>query len=146
MKNYKEYSFTLTSLRKDVLKIIESATRPLKAYEILNILLKKRPNAKPPTVYRVLDFLVEKHVIHKVNSSHTYVLCQYNSSNNECEKHGKNIDLILACQHCHQYVELTNSIASLILNQLLQEKEFIISDHCIELKGICINCKNKKKL
>lgn len=146
MENFKEYNFTLTSLRKDVLKIIESAKSPLKAYDILDILSKKRPNAKPPTVYRVLDFLVRQHVVHKVNSNHTYVICQSNTVNSDCEKHGKSMDLILVCENCHQCLEITNSVASLVLNQLIKEKEFAISERCIELKGICNTCKTIKRL
>ena len=46
----------LTSLRKEVLYILWCAKKPLKAYEILDDLLKTKSNSTPPTVYRALLF------------------------------------------------------------------------------------------
>jgi Fur family zinc uptake transcriptional regulator len=139
MSNSEKYSFTLTSLRKDILAIIKSANMPLKAYDILDLLLKKRPTAKPPTVYRVLDFLVEKHILHKITSNHTYVMCQA-EIDSHCEQHGGNVDLMLVCKKCHQCLELVSSIFSVVLNQLAKQEKFAINENSIELQGICNGC------
>ncbi|HXD37644.1 MAG TPA: transcriptional repressor, partial [Rhodanobacter sp.] len=49
----------LTPLRKEVLELIASEHKPIKAYDLLALLREKHGNAAPPTVYRALDFLLE---------------------------------------------------------------------------------------
>ena len=49
----------LTKLRKQVLKLIWKKPGYVKAYDLLDELQKIDPSAKPPTIYRTLDFLME---------------------------------------------------------------------------------------
>ena len=56
----------LTPLRQDILDILRANNKPLGAYEILEKLKHKRPNAEPPTVYRVLDFLIDSKCVHRI--------------------------------------------------------------------------------
>ncbi|MFW1965345.1 Fur family transcriptional regulator, partial [Acinetobacter baumannii] len=54
----------LTPLRKEVLELILNASGPMGAYDLLSRIKSQtdRP-AAPPTVYRTLDFLLEKGLI-----------------------------------------------------------------------------------
>ncbi len=47
----------------------------ISAYDLLDLLREAEPQAKPPTVYRALDFLLEQGFVHKVESTNSYVLC-----------------------------------------------------------------------
>lgn len=53
----------------------EPATGAISAYDLLDLLRASEPQAKPPTVYRALDFLLEQGFVHKVESTNSYVLC-----------------------------------------------------------------------
>ena len=65
----------LTPLRKEVLELILNATGPMGAYDLLAKIKSEsdRP-AAPPTVYRTLDFLLEKGLIHRLTSINAYVI------------------------------------------------------------------------
>lgn len=70
-----------TSLRKNVLYILWRSDKPLKAYDILEQLLQFNANAKPPAVYRVLDYFVALGLVHKIESIQSYSLCQEHEKN-----------------------------------------------------------------
>ena len=71
----------LSKNQQIVLKIIEQAKEPLKAYTILFNAQKKGIKA-PPQIYRALDKLIEKGKIHKIESRNAFVACK----NSKCEK------------------------------------------------------------
>ncbi|MGC9185551.1 MAG: transcriptional repressor, partial [Thiomonas sp.] len=48
----------LTPLRRRVLELVQSRTEAVKAYDLLAELSTEDHAAKPPTVYRALDFLL----------------------------------------------------------------------------------------
>ncbi len=137
--------FKLTALREDILNVIKAATKPLKAYQILEALQSLRPNAKPPTVYRVLDFLVAKGVLHHIKSMHSYALCQVETPAHHCEQHGENIDIIFICQQCDHYTEINDPVFSVVIHELMQKKQFHLKEHTIELPGTCQQCTNLTK-
>ena len=58
----------LTKLRQKVLTLILKNHGYVKAYDLLNDLKKNDASAKPPTVYRSLDFLMEHGFIHKIQA------------------------------------------------------------------------------
>src|SRR5215208_76939 len=93
----KTSNLKLTHLRKDILAILFKKA-PLSAYSILDQLRKKRPNAEPPTVYRVLEWLVNAQIVHKIESENSFVLC----SNVTSPSHKT---FLLLCKQCHKSYE-----------------------------------------
>ncbi|MEI2734956.1 MAG: transcriptional repressor [Rhodoblastus sp.] len=66
----------LTPGRKAVLDILESARRPIGAYEMIDILAASAGRRPAPTqVYRALDFLVEQGLVHRLASRNAYLAC-----------------------------------------------------------------------
>lgn len=122
-------TFTQTKLRREILAILQKADKPMKAYNILAQLRNTRPNAQPPTVYRVLNFLKEKHAIHEIAHHHTYILCQQTQ-----EEH--RIAMLLICEQCHNVTEIP---ASAITN-ILHLPTFQLKTTTIELLGLCQQC------
>ncbi len=49
----------------------------ISAYDLLDLLREIEPQAKPPTVYRGLEFLMEQGFIHKIESTNSYVVCHH---------------------------------------------------------------------
>ncbi len=123
----------LTSLRKEVLYILWCVKKPLKAYEILDNLLKIKPNSKPTTVYRTLDFFVESAAVHKIESIQSYTLCC------EPEKHLSS-EVLMVCNNCHQVIELYDDTLRNLVVKLADNHHFQLKLDAIELKGTCQQC------
>lgn len=68
----------LTEKRLRVLKVLLLSEIPLTAYELADAYFDYF-DAKIPTmsVYRILDFLVSMHLVHKVSSASKYIACTY---------------------------------------------------------------------
>ncbi len=50
----------LTPQRLEVLRLMSLQEGAISAYDLLDLLREAEPQAKPPTVYRALDFLLEQ--------------------------------------------------------------------------------------
>lgn len=65
----------LTELRRKVLEYVWQGHQAVKAYDILAQLGDDRGAAKPPTVYRALQFLQQVGLVHRLESMNAYVGC-----------------------------------------------------------------------
>jgi len=123
----------LTSLRKEVFYVLWSADKPLKAYEILDNLLKTKPNSTPPTVYRALEFFEAHGLVHKIESIQCYTLC--------CEPHKQlSLEVLMVCGDCHQVVEVYDEAVRDLFALLANANGFQLRQDAIELKGTCQAC------
>ncbi|MHB1948039.1 MAG: Fur family transcriptional regulator [Gammaproteobacteria bacterium] len=140
MKNElnKPATIKLTPLRQDVLTILRANKKPMGAYDILNKLKRKRPNAEPPTVYRVLDRLVEAKVIHRIEAQNAYVTCSHSAD--DASQHKAILFLCKSCAKSYEYEEVNifNSIS-----QFADKHALEVDDALIELKGLCQTCLSK---
>ena len=65
----------LTPPRRRVLELLLGADGPLKAYDLIAAFGEGAP-AKPPTVYRALEFLERLGFAHRIESLNAYVPCR----------------------------------------------------------------------
>ena len=132
-----EYSSSLglklTLMRKEVLYILWCEKRPLKAYEILDNLLKFKLNSQPPSVYRTLVFFSSHGVVHKIESIQSYMLCCQPIRHLESE-------LLMVCSICHQVIEVHDPVVQSLVLKLAEENTFRLKQDTIELKGTCQRC------
>jgi len=85
-----------------ILNVIKKSKIGLSAYDILDKIQKKK-KVQPMTVYRSLNKLIEKGLIHKSNINKTYMLCSH--------PHEKDHNTILAiCRKCGISEELIAKI------------------------------------
>ncbi len=133
-----QFQFKLTLLRQEILQLFITTDKPLKAYEVLEALKAVRPNAKPPTVYRVLDFFVNQGVLHRLDSCNAYTLCQLT----DCHQgtNDQNIDIILICRHCSEVIEFSDMVLSALFKKIEAERGVRIEVPQIELQGQCQQC------
>jgi Fur family zinc uptake transcriptional regulator len=134
---YAKRGITLTPLRKEILLILHNQKRPIGAYEILAIIKKTYPATKAPSVYRVLNFLVKKNLVHRIDSCNAYVYC---ASWMEQNKHQT---ILLLCSRCHQTTEFIDNNLYASLSLFSHRHNIQIEDSLIELKGICYGCRKK---
>ncbi len=65
----------MTAPRRRVLGLLLEAGEPVKAYDLIARFGKDGQAAKPPTVYRALEFLERKGLVHRIASISAYVAC-----------------------------------------------------------------------
>ncbi|MGA0546723.1 Fur family transcriptional regulator [Brevundimonas sp. VNH65] len=65
----------MTAPRRRVLELLLAAGEPVKAYDLIARFGEDGQAAKPPTVYRALEFLERKGMAHRIASISAYVAC-----------------------------------------------------------------------
>jgi len=125
----------LTPLRQDVFDIFRKANKPMTAYYVLEILRKKRPKAEPPTVYRVLEYLVKRQIIHRIESKNSYVCCT-----NPSHLTLSHQSILLFCKNCKTSFESEDNKIHSAIQDFVRKNKFQIDTPLIELQGICQKC------
>ncbi|WP_119329327.1 transcriptional repressor [Cysteiniphilum halobium] len=124
----------LTRLRKEVITIFIEQPSPISAYELLALINKAQSNNKHyniMSIYRVLDFLQQSELIHKLYTSNRYSLC--------CHPEKKMCQLFI-CDTCGQKTELHHETIDKTLQVLAQKSGFQITTHTVEITGLCRDC------
>lgn len=122
---------TLTPLRKRVLELLLDQPGPAKAYDLLP-LIDTEKQAKPPTVYRALDFLVRLGLAHRIESMNAFVACDVGA----CERS----TIFLICEKCGSAEEFDAGHALVDLADAAKKDGFAIHRTMIEASGVCAAC------
>lgn len=140
----------LTPVRRLVLGLVLSETRPLGAYDILSLLRAYQPRAVPPTVYRALDFLLEQGLIHRIERLSAFVGCHHRL---DCEEHctshgawGAHRAQFLICRSCGQVQELEQDVVAAVLLQSARGQGFRAEAATVEIEGVCARCAGERKV
>jgi len=119
----------LTPVRRRVLELVLTAEGPVKAYDLLEALKPGPGSAKPPTVYRALDFLIGLGLVHKVEALNAFVGCT------TIHTHPGGCAELFICTHCGAVEERHGAPVSPQL-----PKGFKIERSVVEHFGHCSNC------
>ena len=122
----------LTPIRYQVLSLIWESHKAVKAYELLDRFKPLKNAAKPVTIYRALDFLIEQGLIHRVESLNAFVGCNCSGYQHE--------QLLLICKHCHEVEERPARGVMSALSREIEEARFIAHSKAIEIQGVCQKC------
>lgn len=123
----------LTRQRAEILRLVATQKRAVSAYELLDLLRINEPQAKPPTVYRALNFWLEQGVIHKIESINSYIVCHH-------IEHTRHTSALFVCDQCGQVEEHHTTEIENILQSLANNSHFSLKHSVIETHGICCNC------
>jgi Fur family transcriptional regulator, zinc uptake regulator len=123
---------TLTPLRAQVLALLLQQAGPAKAYDLLDALKRDHSGAKPPTIYRALDFLVRMGLAHRIESLNAYVAC--------AGDHNHAPAVFLICDTCHRAQELHAHAALDKLSAAAAAIGFAVSRTMVEATGQCAQC------
>ena len=131
----RERSARLTHQRRLVLEILWQRAKPMGAYDILDALRQQLPSAKPATVYRALDFLLEQGLIHRLETMNAFVSCTHPESPHESQ--------FLICKDCGEVEELEDRGIDKTLGKAERACGFQAEDRVVEVKGRCARCTRK---
>lgn len=123
----------LTAQRRLVLQLMLAQNKMISAYDLLDELRKIEPQAKPPTIYRALEFLLQYGFIHKVQSNNSYILCPH-------FERPEHLFILLICDECKTILEEESHQVDALLIEKAQRHDFKIHHKLIEINGKCKNC------
>ncbi len=134
-RHCKEQGLRLTPTRRRVLEMVLDADGPIKAYDLLDQLKTEQPKAAPPTVYRALEFLLENHFIHRLETLNAFVSCFH--------PHDQHQGQFLICEQCESVTEIHDHGIEKLLATSASDHDFKPERQVLEIYGKCRNCRNQ---
>ena len=128
-----ERGVRLTDIRRQVLALIWQGHNAVKAYDLLEMLSTETRAAKPPTVYRALDFLLEQGLIHRIESLNAFIGCTHPA--------GDHVSQFLICDRCHTVSEIEGTSVEAAVRRAAGKAGFAISRQTVEIHGMCAVCR-----
>ena len=130
----------LTQRRRQVLSALMQSSSPLSAYEVLDLCNRSTASAMPAmSVYRILNFLEQQLLVHRLSTSNKYVSCAHITCDH---KHFQTTHFLL-CEGCSSVEEVdATEEASEALEQMAKTVGFKLTTQQFELSGICTTCQN----
>lgn len=122
----------LTPLREKVLQIVWKSHKPVGAYDVLDELARSHKAARPPTVYRALDFLMGEGLIHKIESLNAYLGC--------VEAGAPHSGQFLICRNCGATEEIVDPKLETALEAVASRAHFAAERKVVEISGLCARC------
>ena len=128
----------LTMKRKRTLALLLEEKSPVSAYELIDLYKTSYGESLTAmSAYRMLNFLVEETLVHKLNSVNKYTACEHIN----CE-HTHHLPQFLICGNCQSVSEA--SIRPETLNKLksdVLDSGFTLDNQQLELHGVCSDCR-----
>lgn len=123
----------LTRLRRRVLELVWQGHAAVKAYDILDELGSAEGAARPPTVYRALDFLIAHGLVHRLESLNAYVGCPEPDAAHEGQ--------FLICDACGTVREFEAPAIQAAITEQAAAQGFAVARQTIEARGLCQACR-----
>jgi Fur family zinc uptake transcriptional regulator len=121
-----------TLSRHRIYQLLLEAGAPLKAYDLLAAYaVEGAPIAKPPTVYRALEFLTAHGLVHRIESLNAFLACRADHQGHVAE--------FLICDCCGRVEELHAEIDH-AATEAAAARGFRPSRVVLEVHGACAEC------
>ena len=127
----------MTPPRRRVLEMLLRAGQPVKAYDLIAAFGEDGAPAKPPTVYRALDFLSKQGLAHRIESLNAFIACGGGGGGGG-EGHAA---AFLICDCCGATREIAPSGVSEI-ERLAGAQGFNLTSLMVEAHGLCQDCRS----
>ena len=114
-----------------IFNFLKKQKKPLTAYEILELMRVEGINAVT-TVYRGLDKLNKKGLIHRIESLNSWTVC--------CGSHKNNIPVFEICNDCGDVKEHLDQKLTDNIKNLSDRTGFRADNPVLEIHGLCNNC------
>ena len=122
----------LTPPRRRVLELLLEAGQPVKAYDLIAAYGQSGVPAKPPTVYRALEFLSQQGFAHRIESLNAYVACRRGEAGHAAA--------FLICDCCGATREIAS--AANPIQALGEAAGYALTGVTIEAHGLCADCRS----
>ena len=121
----------MTAPRRRVLDLLLRAGEPMKAYDLIARFGEDGQAAKPPTVYRALEFLERRGLAHRIASISAYVACSHGADDHAAA--------FLICDCCGAAEEFEPDFSSQLA--AAEKAGYQVSTITLEARGRCAACR-----
>jgi Fur family zinc uptake transcriptional regulator len=132
----------LTPLRVSILALIWRSHKPLGAYALMDMLRQRRREEEgastpiaPPTVYRVLDFLQQQGLVHRLATINAFIGCDHPAS-----QHSR---CFFICSRCQNTEEISVEAIGNAIDSLAGDDGFQVQSTAVEVGGLCPACQDR---
>ena len=122
----------LTGPRRRVLELLLESGAPVKAYDLIAAYGADGEAAKPPTVYRALEFLERLGFAHRLESLNAYVACSGAEDGHAAA--------FLICDCCGATEEFDPAVAAAV-DRSAGSRGYAVSSITLEAHGRCPACR-----
>ena len=135
----KSHGAKLTNKRKQVLSGLLQSDKARSAYELVDYCREEFGETLPAmSVYRILDFLQDESLVHKLKLANKYIACSHIT----CD-HSHGIVQFLICDNCQSVKEITVDKTSINnLRDTIENAGFHLLSPQLEINCLCHNCKD----
>lgn len=122
-----------TAMRADVFETLAAQDRPASAYDIAEIVGKKRgKRVAPNSVYRILDLFVRSNLANRIESANAYLANTHPGCMHDC--------IFLICDDCGAATHLDDDRLTGALRDAGRDAGFADVRPVVELRGLCDDC------
>jgi Fe2+ or Zn2+ uptake regulation protein len=129
--------YRVTEPRKQVLKALTEAQRPVSPYDIQKMLETNGEHLNHVTIYRILDLLRNLNLAHKVLLLNGFVKCSLGEKDG-CHR-------FLVCRECGALKEFADEALCDEEREIARDVGFLTEQHLAESVGLCRNCRENKQ-
>lgn len=124
-----------TPMRREVYALMLSQSTARSAYDLLDGMQRRLGRRlAPPTVYRALEFLLAQGLIHRLETTHSYLPCAHPGAAHQ--------GLYLVCTDCGTTEELEDEAVNGLLRDRARASGFAPRRQVVELQGTCARCRH----
>ena len=124
-----------TKQKQLILSILKNSNKPMSINEVYQTVKEFAPNIAKSTIYRNVDSLIKQDLVDKYFLSDTELFYKIKNDTHE-HKH------YVICDECKRMFDLPVCPIHQIQSNMLEEG-FTITDHYIQISGICKDCKKR---
>jgi len=125
----------LTERQTIVLDALSHHAGPASAYALLEHLQGAGGLRAPQQIYRVLDKLLERGLVHRIESLNAFVACDQPHHD-----HAHGLILLAICDHCGRVDESSDAVVEQYLRRWADRHVFRMGGVSIEIHGTCAQC------
>ena len=115
-----------TSSRRRVLELLLQAGAPAKAYDLMAAFDEGGAPAKPPTIYRALEFLEQQGLVHRITGINAFIACGADRA-----VHTAAFLICDCCGSAEEFDPRADSVAA------------IAADHGFEVEGVTLEVRGR---
>lgn len=136
-KTLRKQGYKITKQRKSILEVfLRERDNLLNAQQIYNRVKEIYPTIDFSTVYRNIELLVDRDIIHRINTGKPYGSYKLK----EQKEHHHHI----ICKDCGR-TEIIEFCPFKQMEEQLMGKDFVPTEHSFEVFGYCAKCKHKRE-
>lgn len=123
----------LTRNQQAVLTALKGADKPLTAYDVLGLPAIRKAGMKAPlTIYRALDKLIDRGLVHRIESLNAFVHCDHGPHDHATG--------FLICTDCGRTLEVHLEACETHLAGRARDQGFAVDNVRVEMTGRCPDC------